>query len=230
MAYPTTQDDTNAVLFATRELNRPVFNLLETWQDEAGINAGVWTVTNSVGGPGWSRGASGAYLRATEVPIADNECRICSKQRWIVAPTIFSNNTVLRRTTLEFELKLTTVANIDNTRSFLGFTPAVVNLRTTNNILGWALTSDALQTLSDLATAETTHTGFGETIDDWNKLAIDIYENHAMFYLNDVPVADHITNLPDLPMYLNFYIDTEAGGAATIELGIIRLWHEDIRR
>ena len=100
-------------LYLEQVASRPKLSFCETWQDEAGIDAAVWTTTNSATGPGWSRGASGAYLRATESPNAAEVCRIVSDQRWVAAPTLFSNNMVLRRTVLEFELKLTNVVNID---------------------------------------------------------------------------------------------------------------------
>ena len=38
----------------------------------------------------------------------------------------------------------------------------------------------------------------------------------AYFYLNEVLIAAHTTNVPAIPSYPNFYIDTEAGGAAGI--------------
>lgn len=219
-------------LYLEQVAARPRITLYEGWVDEAGIDLAIWTVTNSAGGPGWSRGASGAYLRATESPALNNVCRLVSDQRWIAAPDIYSNNTILRRTILEFELKLTNVSNIDNANSFLGLTPTAADDRTSNNIIGWALTSDALQSLTKDVAVETTNTDFHSVTLEatWNKLLIDIYGGHADFYVNGCLHASHTTNLPDYPMYLNYYIDSEATGAATIEIGIVRIWYEDILR
>lgn len=212
--------------------SRPKITLCETWQDEAGIDLSIWTVTNPATGAAWSRGSSGAYLRATSAPNANEVCRLVSDQRWIAAPDNYSNNTSIQRTVLEFELKLTTVANIDNANSFLGLTTAVADTRVSNNIIGWALSTDALQSITDNAGAETTTTDFHSlTLEaTWHKLLIDIHSGQVDFYVNNCLHASHTTNLPDYPMYLNYYIDTEAGGASTIELGIIRVWYEDILR
>ena len=219
-------------LYLEQLASRPKITLYQGWQDEAGIDLSVWTVTNPVTGAAWSRGDTGAYLRATSAPNANEVCRLVSDQRWIAAPDTYSNNTILRRTVLEFELKLTTIANIDNANSFLGLTTAVGDTRVSNNIIGWALLSDALQSVTDNAGAETVNTDFHSVTLEatWNKLLIDIYAGHADFYVNGGLKASHTTNLPDYPMWLNFYIDTEGGGASTIELGVIRVWYEDIYR
>jgi hypothetical protein len=222
--------DTLTQLDELNMLTRPSIDFIETWQDEAGIDATVWTVTDPATGAAWSRGASGAYLRATAAPNADETARLVSDQRWIAAPDTYGTNTILRRLVLEFELKLTTVANIDNTLAFFGLTTATDHDRTDNNIIGFALASDVLQSLTDNAGAETVNTTFGETLTNWNKLKIEIYAGHVKFYVNEVEVADHTTNLPDAPMYLNYFIDTDGVGAATIELGVIRIWNEDITR
>lgn len=221
---------TNNLKQLTDMLARPSIHLYEGWQDEAGIDATVWTVTDPATGAAWARGASGAYLRATSAPNANETARLRSNQRWIAAPDIYGTNTVLRKLVLEFEMKLTGVANLDETLTFIGLTPAVGNDRSSNNIIGWGINTDALESITDDAGVETTNTGFGETLTNWNKLKIEIYSGHVKFYINEVEVADHTTNLPDLPMYLNFFIDTAAGGAATIELGVIRAWTEDIAR
>jgi len=207
---------------------RPAINFYEGWQDEAGIDANIWTVTNPATGTAWARGAAGAYLRATSVPNANETCRLVSDQRWVVAPDIYGTNTILRSLVLEFELKLTNVANIDNVLSFLGLSTAANDNRGSNNIIAWGLTADVLQSITDDAGAETVNTGFGETLTNWNKLKIKVYSGHVKFFINEAEVADHPNNLPDFPMYFNFFVDTEAGGAATIEVGVIRCWMEDI--
>ena len=211
-------------------LNRPSIDFIETWQDEAGIDATVWTVTDPATGAAWSRGASGAYLRATSEPNADETARLVSDQRWVVAQSLYDTNRILRKFVLEFELKLTNVANIDNTLALFGLTSVTTHTRASNNIIGFALASDVLQSVTDNGGTETVNTTFGETLTNWNKLKIDIYAGHVKFHVNEVEVADHTTNLPDAPMYLNCFVDTEAGGAATTELGDIRVWTEDISR
>jgi hypothetical protein len=209
---------------------RPSLNLYEGWQDEAGIDPAVWTWINPATGAAWARGAVGAYLRATTVPVANETARLRSNQRWIAAPGIYATNTILRRLILEFELRLTNVANLDNTICFFGLTTGIGDTRATNNIIGWALLADVLQSVTDNGGAESTTTGFGETLTNMNKLRLEAYLGHVRFFINEVQVADHIANLPSFPFYLNFFVDTEAGGAGTIELGIVRAWTEDLLR
>ena len=210
--------------------SRPSLYLYEGWQDEAGIDNTVWTVTDPATGNPWSRGVAAIYVRAICQPFANETCRLRSNQRWLAAPTVYGKDTILRRLTLEFEMKLADVANMDNTKCFFGLNPLADGDRGSNSIIGWSLAADVLQSITDNGGAETVNTGFGETLTDWNKLKIDIYEGHVKFFINEVEVADHTTNLPSLAMWLNFFVDTEGAALATIELGIIRAWTEDIAR
>lgn len=207
---------------------RPLVSLYEGWQDELGIDFTVWTVTNPATGVAWSRGANGAYLRATSIPNANENARIRSNQRWIAAPTVYGTNTTLRKLILEFEFRLTGLANIDQANAIFGLTSGIADTRVTANIIGFALAANVAVSLTDLAGVETTNTGFGDVLTNWNKLKILIQRDHVRFFINESQVADHVANIPSLPMYLNFYLPTGAGGAATVELGVTRCWTEDI--
>lgn len=212
--------------------SRPLVNLYEGWQDEAGIDPLVWTVTNPATGAAWARGAVGENLMAFSSPNANENARIRSNQRWVADPTLYGVNKILRRFVLEFEAHFVGFANFDNVNFLLGLTTAVGNTRATPNIIGFALVGagNALQTLTDAGGAETVNTGFGENLLLTNKFRIDISLNSAVFYLNEALIATHVVNLPDAPFYLNFYAPTGGGGPATIRLGIIRAWTEDIPR
>lgn len=213
--------------------SRPEIHLYESWQDEVGIDLAVWTLTNPAFGAAWARGAVGENLMAYSSPNANENARLRSNQRWVVAPTLYGTNKILRRLALEFEMHIVGLANLDNVNFFLGLTTGVGDTRASNNIIGFALVGalNALQTLTDAGGAPTVNTGFGENLLLTNKFKIDISLNSVTFYLNEVPIATHVTNLPsNWPMYLNFYAPTGAGGAATIRLGIIRVWSEDIVR
>jgi len=220
-------DEHTALLSLVNMLARPSINLYEGWQDEAGIDNTVWTVADPATGVAWTRGPADGYLRAFSTPAANETCRLRSNQAWPFMPDTYGANTILRKSILEFELKLTNVANIDNTLAFFGLS-GVLSDRQSQDLIGWALLADALQSLTDDGGAETVNTGFGETLTNWNKLKIEACAGHVKFYLNEVLVADHTTNLPDDPLYVNFFVDTEAGGFAMIEVGIIRCWFEDI--
>lgn len=214
-----------------REGHRPYITLFEGFQDEVlGIDATKWTVTNPATGTAWTRAASGAYLQVSAVPNANEVARFVSVDRWILAPGSWGTNTIMRRLILEFEMKLANVANLDNTICFFGLTPSVADTRATAGIAGFALLADVLQSITDSGGAETTATAFGETLTNWNKLRIEAYAGAIRFYVNEVLKATHTANLPSTPMYLNFYADTEAGGAATLFLANGRAWTEDIKR
>jgi hypothetical protein len=208
----------------------PSINFYEGWQDETGIDPLVWTVTDPATGGAWARGAVGAYLMAVVSPNANENGRLRSNQRWVCVPTVYDTNQILRRFTLEFESYLQLVANVDNTNFFMGLTNAVGATRASNNIIGFGMVGDALQTITDDGGAETVNMGFGETMTDLNKFKIDIYRDSVDFYLNEALIARHITNLPNAPMYLNFYYPTEAGGPSILSLGVIRAWTGDIAR
>ena len=293
-----------------KSLARPSQSLYEGWNDEVGgIDLSLWTLTDPVAGAAWSRGASGAYLRATAAPNANNNCRIRSNQRYIVAPDTYGTNTILKRLTVEFELKLTNLANIERTETLFGLTTAVGDKRPSADIVGWdlrgaelgfntgsaeftvgelltgaggatghveawhvtsgswtggdaaglvwlkdntvdyvaaenltggisgvanaiAMQTNKLASVTDTTGTETTNAAFGDTPTNWTKLRMEIFEGWIYFYIGDFkePRAKHSTNLPDAPMYLNDYLEADADGAATIELGITRAHPEDFMR
>lgn len=204
--------------------------LAETWQDEPAIDFTVWQIVNPAAGTLWNSGPSGwMYLRANSVPNANNIARLRSVRRWVVGPGNYGTNSIVRGMCLEFDFMLTNLANWDNTQSFLGLGSGVADTRATNNIIGFGLVGagNALQTVIDNGGAETVDTGFGEVLTNWNKLKIRITEDAIRFYLNEVLIASHAMDVPNIPMYIQFYCDTNAGGAAAINIGVVRAWHED---
>jgi len=206
--------------------------LYEGWQDELGIDFTVWTATNPATGAVWARApdAAGEYLVVSAAPNANEVGRIRSNQRWQAIPTVIDTNTVIKRMVLEFEMRITNLANLDNTLCFFGLTPGIGSTRAANDIIGFALVGagNALQTVTNNGGIETVNTGFAENLANMNKFKIDAYEDHVKFYLNEVEIADHITNLPDLVGYINFFFDTTAGGACTPEIGIVRIRLSDV--
>ena len=202
-------------------------SMLETWQDEGGIDPVLWTVVDPVGGVAWARGTVGTRLAAASTPNANETARLRSNQPWLVYPATIGVTTLFKRLRLSFELQLTNVANIDNAQTILGgLTAGGLATRASNDILGFGLVGDALQTFTNNGGVETVNTGFGETLTNWNKLGIDITVGSVAFYLNEALVATHITNLPNIPMYSNFHLDTEAGGAAAIRIGPVAVLME----
>lgn len=204
----------------------PKVSFVETWQDELGIDFTVWTATNPAGGA-WVRGANGAYLRATAPFAAANVGRLRSNQRWIATPGVYGPNTYVQKMFCQFEFQIDDVTELDNTQCFFGLTAIIAANRASPNLIGWGLLADVLQSVTDVGGAETVNTGFGENLANWNLLEMEIYSGTVEFAINGVIVASHVLTLPDLPMYLNFYFDTEAG-AVNPQIGQIGIWYQGV--
>jgi len=229
-----------AIAFIMAHLSelRPEMSLYEGWQDELGIDFTLWSLTHPA--TAWVRGAGAGVAAASLVataPLLINEVsRLVGNQRWPIMPDLSGTNTILRVTELEFELTLSDVTQLVIGTCFFGFTPNQADTRANNNIVGFGLVgaapNQALQTLTDLAGVPTVNTGFLEDMALLNKFKITVVQiagvGTVQFYLNEALIATHITNLPDLPMYPNWYFDTTALGACTPQIGIVRIWTEDM--
>lgn len=202
-------------------------SLVEYWQDESGIPAAKWTVTDPATGTAWARGADGGDLMASAIPNANETARLISTIRLPMPSSVASG--ILRKLTVEFMMQLANVANMDNTLCFFGLVPDVAAVRTTQNIIGFALNADALQTVTDSGGAETVNAP-AATLTNKNKFRIEFRpgSSRSSFFLNGTLVATH-TNTPIVPQYINWFVDTEAGGAATVKVGAVRAWVNDFQ-
>jgi hypothetical protein len=240
--YPTgdewvkAQGDANGVvqvfdLKVWTALNAPRVSFYEGWQDEAGIDLTRWTVTNPATGGAWVRGAVGQYLMAVVSPNAGENGRLRSNQRWTLSPSVYGANQVIRKFVLEFESYLQGVANIDQANFILGLTNTIGSTRVTNNLIGWGLTANVLQCITDDGGAETVTASPGTVMNDLNKFKIEVSLDSVVFSVNEVVVATHITTvpntLPNIPAWLNFYYPTGVG-ASILSLGVTRCWPEDV--
>jgi hypothetical protein len=200
---------------------------LETWQAGA-VDALMWTVTNPATGTAWtlaelSQPGRGIYT----APNANEVARLVGNHTWDALGSYWGTNTMQRTLYVEFEGKFTDQANLDNAITFLGLTDGAADTRATNNVIGFCLLADVLCTLTDNAGVETTTTTFGETLANWNKFRIEVSSAGVKFYVNDTLKATHTTNINRGTKYFNLYLDTDAGGAATFELGKVRIWWTD---
>lgn len=230
----------SAILALLGQASRPNIQLYEGWQDELGIDFTLWTVVNPA--TPWARGAGvgvAAPLLVATAPLLINEvARLVGNQRWPVLPDLAGTNTILRAIEYEFEMTLSDVIQLVPATCFFGFTPNQADTRASNNIIGFGLVgappAQELQTITNLLGVETLNDGFGENLANLNKFKITAIQIAGVatveFRLNEVLIASHITNLPDLPMYPNFYLDTTALGACTPQIGIIRIKPEDYLR
>ncbi len=206
---------------------RPLPSLCEAWL-ESTIDASLWTVVNPLTGTAWTIATHATGHRVAYAhPALSENCQLYAKMAQIVCPVALQTDSVVKKAVLEFEMKLTTVANIVNASFFVGFGTAA-STRTFDYIIGWGLAADALVSVTDDGGVETTATGFGETLTNFNKLRVELSYQHARFFLNETQIADHRTNLPALANLFTAYMATEAGGDAYIYLGPIRTWMEDV--
>lgn len=218
------------ILATVAAVASPTRTLVETWQDLLGIDPTVWVVTNPATGVAWARGENGAFLLATTTPNANETPRLRSVQQWIHLPNTPNLNLIVKKTILEWTMTIGVLANLDNAAAFFGFTNIQAGTRAVNNIIGFGLLADVLQTVTDSGGVETVATGFGEDLTLYNKFRLEIYEGNVDFYLNEVLIANSAVNIPNVPCYINFYPATDGDGACAFTLGIVRCWYEMAER
>lgn len=209
-------------------LHEPTESLIETWQDLL-IDPNIWTVTDPAGAA-WNPSVVGAFLYIVTTPNANDFARLVGNHLWQLHSITPNLNLIVKKTIIEFSMVIGVPANLDNTLTLFGWTPDVGNTRASDNIIGFALVGDVLQTLTDLGSAETVNTGFGEDLTLHNKFRIEVYEGNVDFYLNEVLIATHVTNIPNVPSYPNFCIDTDGDGACAISIGTVKIWYEMVER
>lgn len=217
------------ILATSGVMAEPSESLIETWQDLL-IDPNIWTVTDPGVGVAWAPVVSGAFLYNITTPNANEVARLVGDHLWQIHSITPNLNLIVKKTIIEFSMIIGVPGNVDNGEFFVGFTPNQADTRASDNIIGFALTADALQTLTDAAGGETVNTGFGETLTNHNKYRIEIYEETVDFYLNEVRIAQHTTTIPNIPSYPNFYIDTDAGGPCAFTIGIVKIWYEMVER
>jgi hypothetical protein len=205
-------------------------SLIEVWQSEEGMPEADMEWTNPATGTPWTVQTSGIYREFYTAPAASENARLVGRNMWMVAPSNYGTNTIYKKIILEYVVKLTTLANFDNAPFIIGLTPNKTDTRASNNIIGFSLLADVLQALTDNGGAETITAIPAAVLTNVNKLRIEIYAGHVKFFVNEVQVADHITNLPNVPMYRDIYIANEAGGATGFELMGNRMWAETVVR
>ena len=164
---------------------------------------------------------------AIAVPASDT-ARLRTTYNFRATPSKFSataNTTMVRGIFAEWEAKFTNVANINNSTFFMGFSEAASGLRTTADIIGFGLSSDAIQTVTDSSGTETTSLPSAITLTNRNLYKMAITEDQVEFWINGNSVATHTTNLPDIMPHFMIYNASEAGGTSTVDLGFCRVFY-----
>ena len=92
-------------------------------------------------------------------------------------------------------------------------------------MVGFGLSSDAIQTVTDSSGTETVNLPAGITLTNRNLYKIAITGDQVEFWINGNQVATHTTNLPDVLPFLMFYNVSEAGGSSTLDVGYCHVFY-----
>jgi hypothetical protein len=209
---------------------RPRLSFLEAWEDAA-IDALVWSTTNPATGTAWACIAKNEVIVARTDPALSENARLRSIIRF-PCPVV-SAWRIFDRLVLEWEMQFESKTVLDNAACFFGLMSDVAGTRASQNIIGFGLSTDHYQAVSDKQGTEYV----GAEVTDLNEqpngrclLRIELWHrNRIIWYINNFVVGYSIlaTQQPAVPMYINFYIATEAGGSDESWIGPIRCWAED---
>ncbi len=206
--------------------------LLESWQDDFDVNPALWgTPVTGTGGIALDKTEQPYQKCILTGPANADTARLYSQQVWSAGPTVWGANTFWRRLMMIWSAKFTTVASIENTTFFMGLAPTVAATRATDDLIGFCLTADALNTLTDNGSVETLNAAGAPTLTDWHTYALEVYRGGVVFYVDGVPVQQHVTNLPDYNFRMTFYLPQEAGAnGGQLHIGPVTCWNEGIVR
>lgn len=212
--------------------------LSEFWaSDVAGIDGNKWvtavagagTVTRTVTATGVP-----IFVRLNTVDAVDaSTARLRTVVLFRAQPTNFTTSFTPKKFTIQWEARFTGVANIDNATFFMGLISGITDTRATANIIGFGLSADAIQTITDSAGVETVNSPSGITLTNFNEYRIEIIRtdvNTVRFFINDILVATHIANIPNINGYCNFFTDNEAAaaGANQVDIGAVTAKYFDM--
>jgi len=187
----------------------------------------------------WNRSSTSLITRVktdTEMPKAqialtsDTAARLRTIFTFRCTPGQFTgagSSTMVRGTFIEWEAKLSNVANVDNSVFFMGVNASASATRATTNLIAFGLSSDSLVAVSDNAGTETTTAIAGITLADRNMYRLSITGGQVEYSVNGSILATHTTNLPDVIGYLQFNHDTEAG-ASNLDVGFVHVFYRGI--
>ena len=142
---------------------------------------------------------------------------------------------IWKRLNFECVLKaLTNLTNQDNARFFVGLSGTQNGIRTTGNIVGFVLASDALNTIRDEAGAEVvTVVSPAPDMTRGHKLRMEfefVDETGGTFalryYVDQALIYTETTTAPAGPFYVSLSAGAEAGGSSIVDVGDPHCWLE----
>jgi len=137
------------------------------------------------------------------------------------------SSTMVRGAFIEWEAKLSNVANVDNSIFFMGVNASASATRATTNLIAFGLASDGLVAVSDSGGTETSTAISGITLSNPNLYRLSITGGQIEYSVNGNILATHTANLPDVIGYLQFNHDTEAG-ASNLDIGFVHIFYRGI--
>lgn len=210
--------------------------LYEDWRKEESsvVDERKWKVAGT--GTGAITRTIGAAITVPKFYVAlsgatnADTMRLRSNRRWDVGPDTWGTNTIYRKLIIEWEARIGTVASAENTTFFMGLGAATTATRASNNLVGFILTADALNSITDDGIGETISAVGAPVVANLHKLRLEIRAGGIVdFYVDEVLQATHTTNLPDQAMYLMFYMPQEAAAnGAALDVGNIAAWYEGL--
>lgn len=216
---------------------RPTPHLIETWQTEA-IDVAIWGTNVVATGLAIFSAGEAPYLKVqlSGIAAADEAC-LYGLQRWFCNPdtamAIYLEKSILRVLHMEFELRFDDAVILDNTKFFMGLGSIQAAIETTNNIVGFALdASDNLDFISrDAGETRAEDVVLLADLADWHKYEIVVSPGQVECFIDEVSGGVITTNMPETAMYPVFHLVQEAGaGNPDLNIGVIRIWSEDILR
>jgi len=199
----------------------------EVWA--AAIDAtNLWTTGAGGTGSVAQSTSGGRQIALADCPAAGDRAEFQGKRALTNPSGAVATRDIYQKLVLEWEMLLGTIANVDNALALWGF----INLggaRTSANIIGFILASDALNAITDSGGAETvTAVASPPALTQSNKYRIVVRNGAVDFYVNDLLKNTHTTNIPALPLKPQFRVDAEAGtGATKAEIGAVRCYLVD---
>ena len=188
----------------------------------------------------WNRSSDSYITRVktdTDMPKAaivvpvNQTARLRTIFTFRATPSVFdsqSPTSMVRGMYVEWEAKFTSVANVDNSATFMGLNASASATRATTNLIGFGLNSDSLISITDNAGTESTTAISGITLTNRNLYLITVQGGQVEFSVNGSIVATHTTNIPDIIGYLQYYLDSQGGGSSTLDVGFVHVFYRGI--
>ena len=206
-------------------MTQPVVTFNEVWDF---LNTGVWSVTDPATGSAWVVSSNNSYKILGTQPNGNETARLVSVSTIACSPGRFINDaSLMDRFVIEWEMTVNPAADVDNSLSFFGISDSNTATRATNNIVGFVLASDVIKGIVDSGGAETLTT-VTATPGGMQRFRMEIEGNLVAFYVDGIQLGVLTPATISKVMYLNFFLDTEAGGPVALYIGELRWWFDSI--